>query len=303
MDGLFFKQIKEDTILRYKYILSFLLIFTLIFPYISFADAVPGDVIITLGEDLNEAQKETILKEMNAPENPQIVIVTNEEEHQYLGKYIPKANIGTNALSSTSITIGEKDSGLDVTVSEHITLITEEMYTNALITAGVKDAEIFVTGPFNVSGTAALTGIIKAYEVSSDQVIPEAVKQAANEEMVETTKLSEKIGAEDATKLMARIKDEIAKNAPKNDEELRTIIINAAKDLGITLTDADIDRLMDLFNKLMALNIDWNQVGEQLNLAKDKLTNFLESDEGQNFLDKLKEFFVSLIDAIKNFFK
>ncbi|MFS0822885.1 DUF1002 domain-containing protein [Bacillus sp. 1P02SD] len=289
--------------MRYKRILSFLLLFSLVFPSLSFADATPGDVIITLGQDLTETQKEAILKEMNAPENPQTVVVTNAEEHQYLGNYIPKARIGNKALSSASITIGEKGSGLDVTISKHITLITEEMYANALITAGVKDATIYVTGPFDVSGTAALTGIIKAYEVSSDQVIPEDVKQIANEEMVETTKLSEKIGADDAAALMAKIKDEIAKNAPKNDQELRTIIVNAANDLGITLTDADIDRLMDLFKKLMDLNIDWNQVGEQLNLAKEKLTNFLESEEGQSFLDKLKEFFVSLIDAIKNLFK
>ncbi|WP_077618664.1 DUF1002 domain-containing protein [Bacillus sinesaloumensis] len=289
--------------MRYKIILTFLLVFSLIFPSLSFADAAPGDVIITLGENLTESQKEAILKEMNAPENPQIVIVTNEEEHQYLGNYIPKAKIGTRALSSASITIGEEGSGLDVTVTKNITTITEEMYANALITAGVKDAKIFVTAPGNVSGTAALTGLIKAYEISSDIVIPEDVKQAANEEMVETTKLSEKFGAEDAAALMAKIKDEIAKNAPKNDEELRTIIINAANDLGITLTDADIARLMDLFNKLMELNIDWNQVGEQLHLAKEKLTNFLGSEEGQNFLDKLKEFFVNLIDAIKNFFK
>ncbi|THE15023.1 DUF1002 domain-containing protein [Bacillus timonensis] len=289
--------------MRYKRILTFLLMFSLIFPSLSFADATPGDVIITLGQDLTETQKEAILKEMNAPENPQTVVVTNAEEHQYLGNYIPKARIGNKALSSASITIGEKGSGLDVTISNHITLITEEMYANALITAGVKDATIYVTGPFDVSGTAALTGIIKAYEISSDQVIPEDVKQIANEEMVETTKLSEKIGADDAAALMAKIKDEIAKNAPKNDEELRTIIVNAANDLGITLTDADIDRLMDLFKKLMDLNIDWNQVGEQLNLAKEKLTNFLESEEGQSFLNKLKEFFVNLIDAIKNLFK
>lgn len=303
-DGyLVFRKIKEETSLKNKLILSFLLVFSLTFPSLSFADATPGDVIITLGQDLTETQKETILNEMNAPENPQIVVVTNEEEHQYLGQYIPKARIGNKALSSASITIGEKGSGLDVTITEHITLITEEMYANALITAGVKDAKIFVTGPGNVSGTAALTGIIKAYEVSSDKAIPEEVKQIANEEMVETTKLSEKIGAEDAAALMAKIKDEIAKNAPKNDEELRTIIVNAANDLGITLTDADITRLMELFNKLLELNIDWNQVGEQLNLAKEKLTNFLESEEGQSFLDKLKEFFVNLIDAIKGLFK
>ncbi|MFS0863487.1 DUF1002 domain-containing protein [Fredinandcohnia sp. 179-A 10B2 NHS] len=289
--------------MKYRSLLSFVLVFTLLFPAITLADAAPGDVIITLGEDLTEEQKQAILEEMKAPEDPQIVYVTNEEEHQYLGQYIPKARIGNKALSSASITIEEEGTGLDVTITEQIKLITEEMYANALITAGVKDATIYVTAPGNVSGTAALTGIIKAYEISSDQAIPEDVKQVANEEMVETTKLSEKFGAEDAANLMAKIKDEIAKNAPENDEELRTIIINAANELGINLSDEDIQRLMDLFNKLIDLNIDWNQVGEQLNLAKEKLTNFLESEEGQGFLDKLKEFFVSLIDAIKNLFK
>ena len=34
-------------------------------------------------------------------------------------------------------------------------------------------------------------------------------------------------------------------------------------------------------------------------IAKDKFTNYLGSEEGQSFLDKLKQFFISLIDAIK----
>ena len=59
---------------------------------------------------------------------------------------------------------------------------------------------------------------------------------------------------------------------------------------------------MILFNKLKDLNIDWNQVGDQLNIAKDKISNYLESEEGQSFLDKLKQFFISLIDAIKAMF-
>ena len=80
------------------------------------------------------------------------------------------------------------------------------------------------------------------------------------------------------------------------------MIENAAKELGLTLTEEQIQSLIDLFNKLKDLNIDWNQVGEQINIAKDKLTNYLESEEGQGFLDKLKQFFISLIDAIKAMF-
>ncbi|SIC36911.1 Predicted secreted protein [Mycobacteroides abscessus subsp. abscessus] len=39
--------------------------------------------------------------------------------------------------------------------------------------------------------------------------------------------------------------------------------------------------LIDLFNKLKDLNIDWNQVGDQLDKAKDKITKYLESEESR----------------------
>src|SRR5699024_9612239 len=109
--------------------------------------------------------------------------VTNQEEHKYLGEYISKAQIGTKALSSSKIVIGEKDSGLKVT-THNITWVTDNMYENAMSTAGVQDAEVYVTAPFPVSGTAALTGILKAYETTMDIKIPEEQKQVANEEMV-----------------------------------------------------------------------------------------------------------------------
>lgn len=51
------------------------------------------------------------------------------------------------------------------------------------------------------------------------------------------------------------------------------------------------------------LNIDWNQVGSQLNKAKEHASAFLGSEEGQSFLDKVKDFFSSIIDFVKSLFK
>lgn len=285
-----------------KYILSFIAFLLIAFPSLTYADAVVGDMIITLGENLTEEQKQTILKEMNATEDDQIITVSNKEEHQYLGDYIPKATIGTKAISSTSITIEEAGSGLEVK-TKNINWVTDEMYLNALMTAGVKDASIYVTAPFEVSGTAALTGLIKAYEISSEEAIPEDVKQVANEELVTTAKLGDEIGAENASALMAKIKDEIAQNGmPETDAEIRTMIENAANELGITLSEEDINSLIELFNKMKDINIDWNQVGDQLNQARDKISNFLNSEEGQTFLEQLKEFFIALWNAIISIF-
>lgn len=285
-----------------KKILIYLMLgFLFINPVHTFADIAEGDMIVTLGENLTNDQKETLLSEMGAPDDVQIVTVSNQEEHQYLGKYVSKSLIGTKAISSSAITIQPKGAGITVE-TKNINWVTDEMYVNALITAGVKDAKIYITAPITVSGTAALTGIIKAYEISADKTIPEEVKQAANQEMVETAKLGDSIGDKNAAALIAKVKEEIAKNKPKNDEELQKIIEQAATELNVNLTNEEMKRLMDFFNKLKDLNIDWNQVSDQLNKAKDRISKFLQSEEGQGFLEKIKQFFISLIDAIKAIF-
>ncbi|MBT2698879.1 DUF1002 domain-containing protein [Bacillus sp. ISL-40] len=284
-----------------KILIYLLLSLLLINPVRTFADIAEGDMIVTLGENLTNEQKNTLLTEMGAPNDVQIVTVSNQEEHQYLGKYVSKSFIGTKAISSSAITIQPKGSGITVE-TKNINWVTDEMYVNALITAGVKDAKIYITSPVTVSGTAALTGIIKAYEISADKTIPEEVKQAANQEMVETAKLGESIGDKNAAALIAKVKEEIAKNKPKNDEELQNIIKQAANELNVKLTDEEMKRLMDFFNKLKDLNIDWNQVSDQLNKAKDRISKFLQSEEGQGFLEKIKQFFNWFFDAIKSIF-
>ncbi|ASS71723.1 DUF1002 domain-containing protein [Bacillus atrophaeus] len=271
-------------------------------PKVSLADAAVGDVIVTLGADLSNENRQKVLDEMNAPDNATKVTVTNKEEHEYLGKYIPRAQIGTRAISSSSITIAKKGSGLNVE-THNIDTITDEMYLNALMTAGVKDAKVYVTAPFEVSGTAALTGLIKAYEVSSDEAISEDVKQVANEELVTTSKLGNDIGDKNASALIAKIKEDFAKNGvPDNKADIEKKVDDAASELNVTLTDAQKNQLVSLFNKMKNVNIDWGQVGDQLDKAKDKITKFLDSDEGKGFIQKVIDFFVSIWNAIVSIF-
>ncbi|MCM3716832.1 DUF1002 domain-containing protein [Fictibacillus phosphorivorans] len=271
-------------------------------PLKMFADAAPGDIIVTLGQNLTEEQKNTVLKEMDVPADVQTVTVTNEEEHKYLGDYISKAQIGSKAISSSKITIGEKDQGLSVETN-NINWVTEEMYMNALTTAGVTDAEIYVTAPFEVSGTAALTGILKAYETTAQIEIPEAQKQVANEEMVKTAELGERIGTKEATELMTRVKEEIAKNPVQSEEDLRALIEKVAKDMGIKLTQEELNGLIALFNKMKDLNIDWDQLQSDLKNISENLGDFLNKEETQSFIQKILEFLSAIIEAIKSLFK
>lgn len=287
---------------RMKFVIAFVLAVGLLIPTLALADSAPGDVIVTLGENLTDQQKKTLLNEMGVDETTEIVYVSNKEEHQYLGNYMSKADIGTRALSSSKITLAEKGAGLTVQTN-NITKISEAMYANALVTAGVEDADIYVTAPIPVSGTAALTGLIKAYEITADIQIPEEQKQVANEEMVRTSELSQKFGAEDAAELMTRIKEELAKNPVQSEADLRDLIQRIAKELGLTLTDEELNGLVSLFMRMKDLNINWDNVQDQISKIRDNLGEFLSREETQTFIAKILDFIKQIIEIIAGWFK
>lgn len=282
----------------YTALLSMLL---LAFPMITLADVIEGTTVVTLGDDLTQQQKDQLLREMGAAEDVEIIYVTNQEEHRYLGNYISKSDIGTRAISSAKITLTPKGAGLRVE-TKNITRITEAMYMNALITAGVQDADVYVTAPFAVSGTAGLTGVMKAFEAATDSVISEEQKQVANEEMVRTSELGEKIGVNEATELMTRLKEALGDKKLETDEDYRNLILKVAGELNITLNEDDINALVHLLKRLKGLNINWDQVGNQLKNIRDNLGDILNREETKNFIRQFLDFLISLIDKIKALF-
>lgn len=280
-----------------------LLLVSTLFVYITIpavsADAIADEAIITLGEDLSQEQRTMVLDDLGASNvsEDQIIYVSNEEEHNYLGDVISASQIGTNAISSAKVILRDDNTGIAVTTN-NINYITGDMYTNALATAGVTGAEIEVTAPFEVSGTGALTGIMKAYEETTGQPIDEAVKKAANEEMVVTAELAddEDIDEDEAVDFMNRIKEEIEEQSPESREELQDLISRLAEELGINLTDEQLNQLVDLFNNLRNLNIDWGRVNDTVDATREWISDFTESEEGQNIISSIIQFFESIWD-------
>ncbi|WP_412459202.1 DUF1002 domain-containing protein [Alkalihalobacillus trypoxylicola] len=292
----------DEMIKRAKSIFLSLLILTLLLPSVALADAIEGEVIVTLGEDLTSEQKQTVLDDMGVKESEvEIIYVSNQEEHQYLGEYVNAQTIGTRAISSSKITLAGSGDGI-VVDTNNIYWVSEGMYANALITAGVEDAEVYVTAPFSVSGTGALTGLIKAYEEVTEQEIPEEQKQIANEEIVKTSELGESIGVDEATELMNQIKEEIANNPVESEDDLRELIRRLAEQLGVTLTDQELDGLVSLFMRMQNLDINWENVKDQISKVRENLDDILSSEETRNFIDRVLGFFSSIIDSIRGWF-
>ncbi|WP_059102552.1 DUF1002 domain-containing protein [Shouchella shacheensis] len=285
------------------WLVAMLMFPAVVVPETAKAEAVPGEVVVTLGDDLSPREREEILERMDVVESEaEILTVTNDEEYLYLGEYISPEQIGNQALSSSKITIAESGTGIDVT-SDNINWVSDAMYANALITAGVEDADVYVTAPFSVSGTGALTGVIKAYEEAVDFDIPEEQKDVAAEEMVKTGNLGDSIGEKEATELMTRIKEEVAQTNIDSEDEMRELIQRLAEELGITLSEEELNGLVSLFMRMKEIDIDWERVQNQISNVRDNLGEYLESEEAQGFIQSFLDSLRRLFDSIRDFFR
>ncbi|MFO7263979.1 MAG: hypothetical protein A6D91_00940 [Bacillaceae bacterium G1] len=259
------------------------------------ADAVPGEQVVTLGKDLTAEQRQEMLDLFGVDEaDVTILEVTNEEEKAVLGHLLSPAVIGSRAISSAKITLTEKGQGLNVE-THNITWVSKSMYVNALLTAGVEDADVVVAAPFPVSGTAGLTGIIKAFEAATDGKLDQERVEVANEEMIAQAQLGERLGDQEAAaELMARLKEALG-DQKLSEEQLRNLIINVAGDLNLQLTDSEIASLLSILQKLQQLDIDWNKLQQQWQQWQKQVEHFLDANP------EVKNWLIRLLEAIRDF--
>lgn len=265
------------------------------------ATATGYDVYVAFGADLSADQKNTVMGIFGITEDQlsgyKIGSITNSEEHQYLDSYLGQSVIGTKALSSVMVTKKEKGSGITVATT-NISYCTVGMYTNALITAGMEDAEVKVAGPFAISGTAALVGAMKAYaEMTGEAVSEEAIDAAVNE-IVVTGQIAENIGdSEKVEELFAYVKAKMVEEGWDDPAKIREALDEACKEMDITLTDEEKDQIVDLMTKISGLDLDIDSIKAQASDLYDKVMALDIDTSG------IGEFFSNIIDAIVDFFK
>lgn len=273
------------------------------------ADAIVGETVVTFGQDLTAQQKQAVMNEMNVGSDVRQITISIPEVTKYLGQHLDRSVIGTKAISSAKITLKEKGYGIQVQTN-NITTITKNMYANALFTAGVTDADVYVTAPFKVTGTTGLTGILKAFEEVSDTTIDEDKKQVANEELVRTSEIAEKIGdSEKAAEFVMKVKEEVAEKQPKNKEEVRTIIINVSNQYNIDLNQQEIENMTLYAERFSKLDIDWEsfgsqlkKLGDQLGMQLDKVGEAINSEDTRNFFQVLWGWIVDFFNWIGSLF-
>ncbi len=270
------------------------------------ADAEDMKSYITFGADLRSGEKKEVMKLLDVSEsdleNFEVDEITNQEEYQYLGDYLEDSVIGKRALSSVKVEKAEDGSGIGV-VTHNITYCSRGMYCNALITAGVEDAMITVAGPFNISGTAALVGVMKSYSIMTGEEMDADSMDAANNELVVTGELGAKHGADKAADLVAAAKQKVITGDLSSKEDIENAINEAAEATDITLTEEEKDEVYSVLNKIKDLDIDSDALKEQAKDIYNRIKDLdIDMDSAKSFFEKIGDFFADLGEKIAGFF-
>lgn len=274
---------------------------------------------LALGKDLTAAQLATVMELMGLTgtdlSSYNVVYVTNDEEHQYLDNYIASSIIGTKSLSSVLVRPASGGHGINVS-TKNINYCTEGMYKNALLTAGVEDADIIVAAPTQISGTAALIGALKAYAEMTDTEVSEEALDTSLNELVTTGELEESIdgaSSEEVEGLIAFIKAELNGKKLNTREDIEDAVRQAVKDYEngkVELSEEEIQKIVDIMVKIKDLGLDYgtllDEAAKLYREGKLNTENVQDLLTGENKLAiagaVVKSFFVGLANNIKDFF-
>lgn len=219
--------------------------------------------VVTLGADLTQDQKDTMMRYFKTDASQvQILTITNQDEREQLGDYIPHEQIGTRTLSCAYVR-PTQSGGIKVRTA-NLNYVTGNMIANALSTAGVTNCEAVAACPYEVSGTGALTGVIMAYESASGKQLDTTKKDLATQEVVVTGNLSQQVGNDNATNIINQAKLQIIGENVQNADEIYNIVNNIAIANNVTLSQEEMDTIVSLLQQIAQQSYDIEQMKETL---------------------------------------
>ena len=157
--------------------------------------------------------------------------------------------------------------------------VTGNMIATTLSTSGVKNCEVVAACPMEVSGTGALTGIQMAYEKASGEKLDETKTKLANQEIVTTGELADKVGKNEATTVVNQSKMDVIQNGVQNADEIQNIVINVAEQNNISISQDDIDRIVSLLGQIAQQDYNYDDVKETLEQVDANTTGQASSSD------------------------
>lgn len=266
----------------------------------AFADS---SSVVTLGTDLSDEQKQTVLDYFGVKKDEVVVLeVNNSEERKYLQGVATEAQLGTKTFSCAYVQPTKTGNGINVKTA-NLTYVTSSMIASTLTTCGVTDANVIAMTPLSggVSGTGALTGVMKAFEDATGEKLDEEKKELASEELVTTGDLGDEIGQDKATGVMNDIKSEIIKNGTQDTVQIADTINNVTNNYNVTLTPEQEKQIESLMTKIAAQDYDYDKLKNTFDNVSDGVGKNLESlgikVKNSGMWDSIKKWFQDVFSS------
>lgn len=275
--------------------------------------------VVTLGTSLTNSQKDGTLKTLTAPLNGgnyQTITVTGSDLVRYLNPSGDNFTTSSGVWSSAMIQKTSSGSGINVKILDYngrnnITTITANQYKNAALTAGITDANIYVTSAIPIDGSGALAGVYAAYAKNGNALNQKQVN-AAQDEMNTLSGITQdnknKKGYSDAqlNNAIAGAKSEMAKQGQNiSDSQIRDIVNNQINinHLGNTINNNQKNQIVNLLIEIRdsgALkSSDFkgqaSKLSSQIENSAKNIFNKFNTPENRSWLQQLW-------DSIVNFF-
>lgn len=275
--------------------------------------------VVTLGTSLTDSQKDGTLKILTAPLNGgnyQTITVTGSDLVRYLNPSGDNFTTSSGVWSSAMIQKTSNGSGINVKILDYngknnITTITANQYKNAALTAGITDANIYVTSAIPIDGSGALAGVYAAYAKNGNALNQKQVN-AAQDEMNTLSGITQdnkdKKGYSDAqlNNAVAGAKSEMAKQGQNiSDSQIRDIVNNQINinHLGNTINNNQKNQIVNLLIEIRdsgalkssSFKGQASKLSSQIENSAKNIFNKFNTPENRSWLQQLW-------DSIVNFF-
>ncbi|MDB6220760.1 DUF1002 domain-containing protein [Lactobacillus amylovorus] len=275
--------------------------------------------VVTLGTSLTDSQKDGTLKILTAPLNGgnyQTITVTGSDLVRYLNPSGDNFTTSSGVWSSAMIQKTSSGSGINVKILDYngknnITTITANQYKNAALTAGITDANIYVTSAIPIDGSGALAGVYAAYAKNGNALNQKQVN-AAQDEMNTLSGITQdnkdKKGYSDAqlNNAVAGAKSEMAKQGQNiSDSQIRDIVNNQINinHLGNTINNNQKNQIVNMLIEIRdsgalkssSFKGQASKLSSQIENSAKNIFNKFNTPENRSWLQQLW-------DSIVNFF-
>lgn len=274
--------------------------------------------ILSFGSSLTKNEELSLRDYFGVSEDMTAIYVDNETAIKQLGLAPDSLDNYTGGWYSSAYVKLTNDGGINVS-SKNVSLVTNEMFTNALLTSGILNCEVVVSAPFMVTGESALAGILAGAEEIMGQSLSEENKVVAKEEIDTTLEIADELlnneeneidsssdSSNVASGIINDIKQQVIKDSP-NSTQIQQIIINVTNNYGVELSEETNARVLSLMEDVNDLNIDYKDIEDTMKNIGDSISESLKEAgiklKESGFLDQIFNFFSDLFSNLTNWIK